>query len=65
MKEKIGKDLDRWEEQIELMLTEHLLDVKCSVKDFTHNLSNSSWMEVIISFSSLQMRKLNQVKLTN
>lgn len=65
MKEKIGKDLDRWEEQIELVFTEHLLDAKCSVKDFIYKLSNNSWMEVIIRFSILQMRKLNQVKLTN
>lgn len=50
-------------ENRELTLTEHLYDNR-HAKDFKHNLDGNSWMERIIDFSILQMRrpKLSKVK---
>lgn len=57
-REKIREDPHMREEQTEVIFTEHLLCAKCHVKGFTLNLKNHSCMEIVISFSILQMRKL-------
>ena len=51
--------LGRWEEQTELIFSEHRSFAKCrGTKNFTRKLQNNSQMEIIINFPILQTRKL-------
>jgi len=50
---------------MQLVFLEHLLCAKCRVKDSTSNIKSNFWMEIIISFSILQMRKLELSEVIN